>query len=89
MVSVLKTVKAVTGQDADGGALFYATAGEMRVVDAAGNDSLLSPHDPETGEWIFHSKRNGRSLKIRMEEFMKRLEDHFGWGLIEEFVSLT
>ena len=33
-----------------GGAVFYSVSGEMYVKDTAGNQTQLSPHDPETNE---------------------------------------
>lgn len=45
---------------------------EMHVMDEAGNESLISPHDPKTGEWIFYSKNinTGRILRVEMEELI-------------------
>ena len=69
------------------GISLYSTTGECRVMDAAGNATLLSPHDSE-GEWVFDSKDvEGKRLVIRMEKFMKALEAHFGWGFVEEFIE--
>jgi hypothetical protein len=69
------------------GISLYSTSGECRVMDAAGNATLLSPHDSE-GDWIFDSTDvDGKRLVIHMEKFMKALEAHFGWGFIEEFME--
>jgi hypothetical protein len=38
------------------GISLFSVSGELKVLDAAGNDSVLSPHDLETNEWIFHSQ---------------------------------
>ena len=66
------------------GISLYSTAGELRVMDSGGTATLLSPHD-EDGYWVFDSVDiNGKRLKIHMERFMRKLEEHFGWGLIEE-----
>lgn len=59
---------------------------ELFAVDDAANVTQLSPHDPETGEWIFtsHNTRTGRKFRVRMEELMKRLADKFP----EDFADL-
>jgi hypothetical protein len=74
-----------------GGVSFYSTAGEARVMDAAGNATLLSPHDKATNEWIYDSvyTPTGQRLRIRMEAMMKAINDHFGWDFIEEFAELA
>jgi hypothetical protein len=68
------------------GASFYAASGEMRVMDSAGNSTLLSPHDTVTNEWIYWSKntRTGQVLRIDMERLMRRLDQAFGGGYITE-----
>ena len=68
------------------GASLYVTGGEMRVMDAAGNATLISPHDSETNEWIYHSVHTptGKRLRIRMEALMRFIDEHFGLGLVEE-----
>jgi len=73
------------------GALFYASAGEMYVYDAAGNATLLSPHDPKTGEWIFYTKntRTGRVLKVYMERLMQKLKEIVGDNFFEEFTEVA
>lgn len=60
---------------------------ELHVMDEAGNETLLSPHDPASGEWIFDSRSSvtGKGIHVRMEEMMKRLCDEFGWGLVTEY----
>lgn len=70
------------------GASFYAAAGEMRVMDSAGNSSLLSPHD-DNNEWVFYSKntRTGKVLYIKMEQIMKALDKTMGGGFIEEYTE--
>jgi hypothetical protein len=69
------------------GVSFYSATGEARVMDAAGNSTLLSPHDKETNEWIYDSvfTPTGKRLRIRMEAMMKAINEHFGWDFIEEF----
>lgn len=64
-----------------------AASAELHVMDEAGNESLLSPHDPATGEWIFYSKNTitGRVIRIRMEKLLRRVAEQFGPELFEEF----
>lgn len=68
------------------GVTFYSASGEARVMDAAGNSTLLSPHDSVTNEWIYDSTYTptGKRLRIRMEAMMKALNEHFGWDFVEE-----
>ena len=46
---------------------------EMFAIDEATNVTQLSPHDPETGEWIFYSEnqKTGRRIRVDMERFFK------------------
>lgn len=71
------------------GASFYAAAGEMNVIDAAGNVTLLSPHDHITNEWIFYSRNTltGRIVKIDMERMMRFLNSTFGTDFVHEYMS--
>lgn len=71
------------------GITIYAKTGEAYVMDAAGNSTLFSPHDPETNEWIFRSKHtpSGKVLKINVEKMLRFLNDHFGLDMIEEFTE--
>ena len=71
------------------GVSFYSTAGEARVMDAAGNATLLSPHDHDTNEWIYWSKNTvtGQVLRVDMERLMRRLDQEFGGGFITESVE--
>ena len=64
------------------------TIEEMRVIDASGNATTLSPHDDD-GQWVFHSKDTvtGEVLHIHMEKLMRRLNDEYGGGFIEEFIE--
>jgi len=69
------------------GVSLYSTAGECRVMDAAGNATLLSPHDKVTNEWVYDSvdTRTGKHLRIDMEKMMRFINDHFGLDFIHEF----
>ena len=68
------------------GVSLYSSSGEMYAMDAAGNATLLSPHDEENN-WVFHSKdtRTGKVLHIEMEKFMKFLNKKFGTDFIKEY----
>jgi hypothetical protein len=68
------------------GVSLYSTAGELRVMDAAGGATLLSPHDHYTREWIFDSvdTTTGRKLRIDMERMMKALDTFLGGGYVHE-----
>jgi hypothetical protein len=54
-------------------------------MDAAGNATLLSPHD-DAGRWVYDSVDTvtGRRLRVDMEQLVKALEAHFGWGFVHE-----
>jgi hypothetical protein len=71
------------------GVSFYSAAGEANVMDAAGNATLLSPHDSETNEWIFRSKHtpSGKVLRIDVERLLRFVNDHFGLDAVKEFVE--
>ena len=69
-------------------ALFYASAGEMYVYDAAGNATKISPHNQE-GQWIFTSenKVTGRSIEINMESVIRAVEQLSGQTFIYEQIN--
>jgi hypothetical protein len=68
------------------GCSLYSTSGEMRVMDAAGNATLISPHDRETNEWVYDSinTRTGKRLRIDMEKMMRFLNEHHGLDFVKE-----
>ncbi|MFA6251396.1 MAG: hypothetical protein WC603_02100 [Candidatus Paceibacterota bacterium] len=68
------------------GISLYSTAGELRVMDAAGNATLLSPHENINNYWVFDSTNQGtgKSLVIDMELMMKKLNETFGWDFVHE-----
>jgi hypothetical protein len=70
------------------GATFYAAAGEMRVMDAGGASTLLSPHDDE-GRWVFDSTdtTTGRRLLIDVERLLRFLNDHHGLDFVHEITG--
>ena len=68
------------------GASLYVTAGEMRVMDAAGNATLISPHDSGTNEWIYDSVHTptGKRLRIDVERLLRRLNDELVMDCVHE-----
>lgn len=68
-----------------GGVSLYSEGGELKVVDATDNITLLSPHDDE-GYWVFDttSGTTGKRMIIKMELLMRRLNEKFGGGYIED-----
>ncbi len=58
----------------------YSSAGELFALDASGNSTQLSPHDTQTGEWIFYSKniKTGRVVKVNMEKLVRKIEEITG-----------
>lgn len=78
---------APVGTLANGGSI-YSVAGELYMMDAAGNATLQTPHD-EKGEWVFYSKNTvtGKTLKIDMERMMRKLNDMLGGEFIHEFME--
>lgn len=70
------------------GVTLYSAAGECRVMDAAGNSTLLSPHDDD-GRWVFDSvdTTTGRHLRIDVEKLLRFVDDHFGLGCVAETVG--
>ena len=71
------------------GVSLYSDTGELRVMDAAGNNTLLSPHEDENNYWVFDSTNSetGKSIIIDMEEMMKRLNNTFGWDFVHETID--
>jgi hypothetical protein len=68
------------------GISLYSTAGELRVMDSAGNATLLSPHDKKTNEWIYDSvdSTTGKHLRVEMEKMVRFLNKKFGQDWIKE-----
>lgn len=64
----------------------FTVAGELYVMDAAGNSTQLSPHDSE-GNWIYNSAGGpggNKHLRIEMEKLLKALNRRFGWNYVHE-----
>ena len=70
-------------------ASIYSSAGELWVKDGLGNTTQISPHDPETGEWIFYSKnvKTGRVVRINMEKLVKAVESLTGETFMVETLT--
>jgi hypothetical protein len=62
------------------------TAGtaEVYVMDAAGNETQISPHNAQ-GEWQYYSKniRTGKTVRINMEQMIRDIEQLTGKTYIE------
>ena len=61
----------------------------MWAFDENGNNTLISPHDPQTGEWIFFSKnvKTGRVVRINMEKLVKKVEEITGEKFMEAWIE--
>ena len=57
----------------------YAKSGEVYVQDDSGNVTQISPHN-EDGEWEYFSRNKitGKTIRINMEHFVKRMEEITG-----------
>jgi len=77
-------VGALTGS----GGVIFADAGEVKVGDAMGNITLISPHDTATGEWIYRSENTatGAGLEVRMEAFVRAVCDHLGMDFVRDYL---
>jgi hypothetical protein len=71
------------------GISLYSTAGELRVMDAGGAATLLSPHDDD-GFWVFDSVDTvtGRRLKIDVERLLRALNDRFGYSFVHDLMEV-
>lgn len=69
------------------GISIYSSAGECYIMDAAGNATLQSPHDKETGEWIYFSRNTitGKVLRVDMERLMKAVNKKLGTDFVQEY----
>lgn len=69
------------------GISLYSTSGELRVMDSAGNATLLSPHEKGTNNWIYDSKETttGRRLVVQMELMTKKINELLGGGFVQEY----
>ena len=83
--SVSYTVPEVTGF-----AVLFSSDGvsggtELYVKDAAGNQTVLSPHN-DAGEWVFYSvnARTGKVVYVNMEKMISDLEKLMGKKYIHD-----
>jgi len=69
-------------------ARIYSNAGELYAKDGAGNVTQISPHDPESGEWIYYSQnvKTGRVVRVNMEQLVKDIEKLTGKKYMMESV---
>lgn len=74
---------------ASGHSGIYSSSGELYAIDQSGNTTQLSPHDAETGEWVFYSKnvKTGRVLRIDMEKLMILLAEEMSEKTGETFIQ--
>jgi hypothetical protein len=72
-------------------ASIYSNAGELFVKDGGGNVTQISPHDPETGEWVYYSKnlKTGVVKQVNMEKLVKLVEELTGEKLMIETIEET
>ena len=70
-------------------AVLYTISGELKAMDASGNETVLSPHPEGSEDWVFYSKNveTGKTVKIQMEKLMKKLNDLLGEDLYEEWIE--
>ena len=57
-------------------ASIYSENGFLYATDKTGNITQFSPHDPETGEWIYYSEntKTGVVKRVNMEKLVKAVE---------------
>ena len=60
--------------------VIYAIGGSLYAGNGNSVGTKISPHDPETGEWIFYSKnfKTGRTVRINMEKLVRKFEEISG-----------
>jgi hypothetical protein len=71
--------------------MFFAQSGEMRVIDASGNNTLLSPHNfslipggaSEDRAWSYYSEnQQGQKVNVDMMRLARLVEGLTGEKLI-------
>lgn len=70
-------------------ASIYSTGGLLYATDMNGNITQFSPHDPETGEWIYYSKniKTGKTVRVNMEKLVEAVEKLTGETFMIESVE--
>ena len=72
-------------------ARIFSSSGELYTEDGLGNVTQISPHDPETGEWIFYSKniKTGKVVRVDMEKLVRAVEKLTGEKFMVETLEET
>ncbi len=67
----------------------YSINGYLYATDYSGNKTQISPHDPDTGEWIFYSKNinTGKVVRVNMEKLVKAVEKLTGEKFMIETIE--
>lgn len=67
----------------------YSVSGFVKAMNKNCVESPLSPHDPETGEWIFYSKniKTGKVVRVEMEKLVRAVEKITGETFMVETIS--
>lgn len=67
----------------------YSQSGRLWAQDSAFNKTVLSPHDPETGEWVYYSKnvKTGKVVKVNMGQLVKAVEKLTGEKFMIETIE--
>lgn len=67
----------------------YSNAGYVKAINKDCVESPVSPHDPETGEWVFYSKnvKTGKMVKVNMEKLVKAVEKITGEKFMIETIE--
>jgi hypothetical protein len=70
-------------------ASIYSASGLLYAKDKNGNITQFSPHDPETGEWIYYSKnmKTGIIKRVNMEKLVKAVEKLTGEKFLVETLT--
>lgn len=64
----------------------FPEVSEMFVLDGSGNQTQISPHNKDTGEWQYFSKNSltGKTVRINMEEAIRDLGELTGKDYIKD-----
>lgn len=86
---ILSGVDALPSVSADYGKIYSSAIGgtaEVFVLDGAGNETRISPHNEE-GDWEYYSvnRISGKVMRVNMKKFIKRMEEITGELFIEEY----
>ncbi|KKQ67947.1 MAG: hypothetical protein US88_C0008G0001, partial [Parcubacteria group bacterium GW2011_GWA2_38_27] len=69
----------------------FSSGGEGYWMDSSGNNTLQTPHDSVTGEWIFSSENSvtGKRLRVEMEQLSKFIDEAFGMDFVKEYMIVA